>query len=110
MTNESAKIPTLYEWAGGLDALRGMIDAFYDRVEHLDLFDSLFPKGVTEEHRDFVTAWWAEVFGGPPRYTGRSRWLREHVGSPPEPSDHSGTAGRLCVNNEHRSRRRRVAS
>lgn len=46
-----------------------MIDAFYDRVEREEMFDPLFPGGVTEEHRDQVTAWWAEVFGGPTRYT-----------------------------------------
>jgi len=66
---ENDDTPTLYEWAGGTAALRKMIDAFYDRVEKLPLFDPLFPGGVTEEHRDFVTAWWAEVFGGPKRYT-----------------------------------------
>jgi hemoglobin len=49
--------------------LRRMIDAFYDRVQQLELFTPLFPDGVSEEHRDFVTAWWAEVFGGPARYT-----------------------------------------
>ena len=25
--------PTLYDWAGGTDAFRRLIDAFYDRVE-----------------------------------------------------------------------------
>jgi len=69
MTDNADPTPTLYDWAGGLEALRRMIDAFYDRVEQLELFNPLFPGGVTEEHRDFVTAWWAEVFGGPPRYT-----------------------------------------
>ncbi|GJM37290.1 MAG: globin [Acidimicrobiales bacterium] len=66
---ERASTPTLYEWAGGLPAIRAMIDAFYDRVERSELFDNLFPGGVTDEHREFVTAWWAEVFGGPTRYT-----------------------------------------
>lgn len=82
MTDKTEKTPTLYEWAGGLDALRRMIDKFYDRVEKAELFDPLFPGGVTEEHRDFVTAWWAEVFGGPPRYTddlgGYENMLRHH--------------------------------
>lgn len=62
-------VPTLYDWAGGGDALRRMIDAFYDRIEGLPLFSDLFPGGVSEEHRDHVSAWWAEVFGGPTRYT-----------------------------------------
>src|SRR5690242_450366 len=60
---------TLFEWAGGVPAIRRMIDAFYDRVERNDLFDELFPGGVTEEHRDHVTTWWSEVFGGPTGYT-----------------------------------------
>lgn len=68
-SQEEASVPTLYEWVGGQSGLRRMIDAFYDRVERLELFDNLFPGGVTEEHRDNVTVWWAEVFGGPPRYT-----------------------------------------
>lgn len=78
----AAEPPTLYEWAGGTTALRRMIDAFYDRVEQLELFHPLFPGGVAEEHRDFVTAWWAEVFGGPARYTnelgGYENMLHHH--------------------------------
>jgi len=77
-------VPTLYDWAGGTAAIRRMIDAFYDRVEQVELFDQLFPGGVTEEHRDFVTAWWSEVFGGPARYTaelgGYGRMLQHHRG------------------------------
>jgi hemoglobin len=46
-----------------------MIDAFYDRVEHDGLLSPLFPGGVHEPHRDHVTAWWCEVFGGPAAYT-----------------------------------------
>jgi hemoglobin len=61
--------PTLYEWAGGGDAFRRLMDAFYDRVEKDDLISPFFPGGVSEEHRAHVTAWWAEVFGGPARYT-----------------------------------------
>lgn len=82
MTTEHSEPPTLYEWAGGTSSIRRMIDAFYDRVEQLDLFKSLFPGDVSEDHRDFVTAWWAEVFGGPARYTydlgGYTNMLRHH--------------------------------
>src|SRR5215211_4873645 len=66
----TAGIPTLYEWAGGTDAFRRFIDAFYDRVEADELLSPFFPGGVGEEHRAHVTAWWCEVFGGPARYTG----------------------------------------
>lgn len=81
---------TLYEWAGGSDAFRRLIDAFYDRVEHDDLLSPLFPGGVSEEHRSHVTTWWVEVFGGPADYTaqlgGYERMLAHHrnLGITPE--------------------------
>jgi hemoglobin len=65
----ASETPTLYDWAGGQPALRSLIDAFYDRVEGDDLLSPMFPGGVGEEHRDHVTAWWCEVFGGPARYS-----------------------------------------
>jgi hemoglobin len=74
--------PTLYEWAGGGDALRRLIDCFYDRVERDDLLSGFFPGGVSEQHRAYVTAWWSEVFGGPATYTeelgGYERMLAHH--------------------------------
>jgi truncated hemoglobin YjbI len=63
--------PTLYEWAGGREAIERMIDRFYDRVEHDDLLSPLFPGGVSTAHREHVTTWWCEVFGGPAGYTER---------------------------------------
>ncbi|HEU5483612.1 MAG TPA: group II truncated hemoglobin [Microlunatus sp.] len=63
--------PTLVEWAGGSQALRRLIDAFYDRVERDVLLSPFFPGGVSEGHRAHVTAWWVEVFGGPAEYTER---------------------------------------
>jgi hemoglobin len=74
--------PTLYDWAGGAEALRRLIDAFYDRVEQDELIGPLFPGGVREEHRAHVTLWWSEVFGGPARYTeeldGYERMVAHH--------------------------------
>jgi hemoglobin len=64
-----AEVPTLYEWAGGRAAIERMIDCFYDRVEQDDLISPLFPGGVSAEHREHVTTWWCEVFGGPAAYT-----------------------------------------
>jgi hemoglobin len=60
---------TLFDWAGGEDSLRRLMDAFYDRVETDELLSRYFPGGVSETHRRNVTAWWCEVFGGPSRYT-----------------------------------------
>ena len=64
-------LPTLYEWAGGLDPLRRMIDCFYDRVEADESLSGFFPGGVSEHHRAHVADWWAEVLGGPTTYTDR---------------------------------------
>ncbi len=76
--------PTVYEWAGGQSALRRLIDAFYDRVETDDLLTGFFPGGVTQEHRQHVTAWWCEVLGGPATYSrdlgGYEHMLAKHKG------------------------------
>ena len=48
--DESTDVPTLYEWAGGRQAIGGLVNAFYDRVESDDLLASLFPGGVRAEH------------------------------------------------------------
>ena len=76
--------PSLVTWAGGPEAFRRLIDAFYDRVEGDDLLAPLFPGGVSEEHRAHVTTWWVEVFGGPATYTaelgGYRRMLDHHRG------------------------------
>jgi hemoglobin len=48
------------------------------------LLSPFFPGGVSEEHRQHVTAWWSEVFGGPSRYTeelgGYERMVGKHRG------------------------------
>jgi hemoglobin len=80
----SEQTPTLYEWAGGGEAITRLIDAFYDRVERDELLSSFFPGGVGAEHREHVVAWWSEVLGGPDRYTrefgGYERMLAKHRG------------------------------
>jgi hemoglobin len=87
---DSAETPTLYEWAGGREAFARLIEAFYDRVERDELISPLFPGGVSREHRDHVTLWWSEVFGGPSDYTdqlgGYPRMVSKHrdLGITPE--------------------------
>jgi hemoglobin len=76
-----SEAPSLYEWAGGASAIARMIDAFYDRVERDDLLSGFFPGGVTTAHRQHVSEWWSEVFGGPDVYTtsrGGYRVMLEH--------------------------------
>ncbi len=74
--------PTPHRRAGGGPAIERLIDAFYNRVEADDLLGPLFPGGVTAEHRDHVTRWWIEVFGGPADYStrlgGYERMLSHH--------------------------------
>ncbi|MGH9287278.1 MAG: group II truncated hemoglobin [Acidimicrobiales bacterium] len=80
---QESSTPTLYEWAGGDAAFERLINRFYDRVEQDPLISPLFPGGVSSEHRDHVTAWWREVFGGPARYTrelgGYAAMVRKHL-------------------------------
>jgi hemoglobin len=84
MPDDGDPTPTLYEWAGGGEAIERLINAFYDRVEADDLISPFFPGGVSAEHRDHVVAWWSEVFGGPDRYSrelgGYENMLARHRG------------------------------
>lgn len=79
-----AETPSLFDWAGARPALERLINAFYDRLEQDELLSPLFPGGVTEAHREHVSTWWCEVFGGPADYTerlgGYERMLGHHRG------------------------------
>jgi hemoglobin len=74
---------TLYDWAGGDDALSRMINSFYGRVEQDELLSPFFHGGVHEDHRHHVAQWWGEVFGRPTEYTdelgGYERMLGKHL-------------------------------
>lgn len=86
--------PTIHDWIGGTAAIARWLNAFYDEVEKDDLLGPVFGGLVSVEHRENVTAWWAEVMGGPPRYTqelgGYEHMLAHHRG--------------LAISNEHRLR------
>lgn len=71
--------PTIYEWAGGRDALLAWLNRFYDLVEQeAPEIAAMFGGKVSEEHRVHVTDWWAEVMGGPTVYSER-RGGYEHM-------------------------------
>ncbi len=76
--------PSVYEWIGGSEAIGRWLNAFYDEVERDELLGPVFGGVVTAEHREHVTAWWAEVMGGPARYTeelgGYEHMLAKHRG------------------------------
>jgi hemoglobin len=75
--------PTLYDWAGGAEALTRLTTAFYRRVVEDDLLKPLFAH-MDSEHPRYVALWLGEVFGGPAAYTaergGYPHMLRQHLG------------------------------
>jgi hemoglobin len=61
-------VPTLYEHAGGEEALHRLEDHFYASVLADPLLQPLFGLGKPD-HVDHLTAFTAESFGGPDRFT-----------------------------------------
>ena len=78
-----AEPPSLYEWAGGADALERLTTAFYREVVVDELLEPLFGH-MDPAHPAHVALWLGEVFGGPPAYTdergGYPHMLRQHLG------------------------------
>ncbi len=76
-------VPTLYEWAGGEEALDRLTEAFYARVREDELLAPVFAH-MPPDHPHHVALWFAEVFGGPLRYTeelgGYPRMMGKHIG------------------------------
>jgi hemoglobin len=61
-------MPTLFEHAGGEEGLHRLEDAFYPSVLADPLLQPLFGAG-RPEHVDHLTAFTAESFGGPDRFS-----------------------------------------
>ncbi|MGI5128858.1 group II truncated hemoglobin [Pseudonocardia sp. CA-107938] len=61
-------MPSLFEHAGGEDALHRLEQIFYDSVLRDPLLQPLFGAG-RPEHVDHLTAFTAESFGGPDRFS-----------------------------------------
>jgi hemoglobin len=61
-------MPSLYEHAGGEEALHRLEDAFYRSVLADPLLKPLFGEGQPH-HVDHLTAFTTESFGGPDRFT-----------------------------------------
>ena len=79
----SAATPSLYEWAGGGEALERLTKLFYEKVRADELLEPVF-RGMDAHHPHYVAMWLGEVFGGPPRYTdergGYPHMLSKHRG------------------------------
>ena len=61
-------IPTLYQWAGGEEALQKLFKVFYDKVLKDDLIGPVF-QHMSANHPQHVADFVGEVFGGPKNYT-----------------------------------------
>jgi hemoglobin len=75
--------PTLFDHAGGAEALRRLADAQYRRCLTDPVLTPVFGTRGRPGHVDHLAAWLGEVFGGPDVYTrelgGHSALLRHHA-------------------------------
>lgn len=80
---EQSTVPSLYEWAGGLPAFERLTSVFYQRVPQDPLLAPLFAR-MDPAHAQHVAHFVAEVFGGPPLYSGErgghTAMLGKHLG------------------------------
>jgi CDGSH-type Zn-finger protein/truncated hemoglobin YjbI len=78
------RLPTLFEWCGGLPALTRMTRLFYEKhVPEDPLLAPLFAN-MAPDHPQRVAQWLGEVFGGPELYSerhgGYQRMVSQHLG------------------------------
>jgi hemoglobin len=78
-----SNVPTLHEWIGGADALRRLFTRFYERVPQDAILAPVFAE-MPAGHAEHVAQFVAEVFGGPPAYSGNHGghpvMIRKHLG------------------------------
>jgi hemoglobin len=76
--------PTLYEAAGGADAMRRLAEAHYRRCLTDPVLQQVFGATGKPDHAAHLAAWLGEVYGGPATYTDRfggfPAMLRHHQG------------------------------
>jgi hemoglobin len=76
------RIPTLFEWAGGMPALDRLTTRFYERVRSDELLREIFAH-MDAHHPHFVAQFLAEVLGGPADYSrergGHPHMIRQHL-------------------------------
>jgi hemoglobin len=60
---------TLYEAAGGADAMRRLAEAWHARVLADEVVSHAFSHGFRVDHSERLAAYWVEALGGPSAYT-----------------------------------------
>lgn len=83
MKEEKKSIPSLFEWAGGIETIEKMITRFYEKVVEDELLKPIFV-GMSKKHQLHVAHFIAEVFGGGNKYTGKGGshygMIKKHMG------------------------------
>src|SRR5438132_9898574 len=76
--------PSLFEFAGGDDACLALAAATHERCLRDPELNHPFSHHVSPRHTENLAAYWAEVLGGPTRYSenlgGHSGMLSIHAG------------------------------
>lgn len=76
---------TLYDAAGGGEALLRLAHAWHERVLADPVVSHAFQHGVHEHHTERLAAYWAEALGGPPlfsqQYGDETTVVRMHSGN-----------------------------
>ena len=76
--------PTIYEFAGGDEAFLALAAATHERCLQDPELNHPFSQTSDPNHLEHLAAYWAEVFGGPARYSeslgGQSAMLTVHAG------------------------------
>lgn len=71
--NTNDRIPTLYEWVGGIERIELLFKTFYERVKFDPILSPVFAN-MPAEHFSTVARFVAEVLGGDKLYSG----VRKH--------------------------------
>ena len=75
--------PTMFEFAGGEEAFLALAEAHHRRCLDDPELNHPFSHGIRPDHVERLAAYWAEVFGGPARFTdsfgGHSAMLEVHA-------------------------------
>jgi truncated hemoglobin YjbI/CDGSH-type Zn-finger protein len=98
------RVPSLFEWCGGLPALTRMTRIFYEKHVPADpLLAPLFAN-MAAEHPQRVARWLAEVFGGPKLYSehhgGYQRMVSQHLGKALSEDARARWAHLICLSAE----------
>lgn len=76
-------VPTLYEWAGGMEKFEAWTDLFYQRVREDAVLEPVF-RGMSADHARHVAHFIAEVFRGPAKYSAEEgshyEMIHHHLG------------------------------